>query len=607
MLISDKELKLDSHPLPSFPGYKMLEEQIKAAQVVSFDFFDTLFVRTLLSPEDVFDIIGQRFEIPGFRGLRQQAQTEAFSRMRRANAKEITLDGIYECFGNFEHCSLDALKQAESEIELGVLHPNKELLPLFHMALDLGKTVVVTSDMYLPATFFNEAFRLNGLQPVPFFISAECNATKRDSGELFDLVASTLGVPHHEILHIGDNLQSDIKQAKAKGFQTFHYAEHRRPRSWEHIAPETSLSSGLLRKHAHEIPGKSYQELGFVFGGPAAVGFLNWIGTEAKKDHIDHVLFLSRDGYVLDLIAKNSKSVNLPHFSYFRGSRTVFTLASITASNFADFLPFLLSGAEGLSPHELLDRIGVPAPKNAVLEDFGLGADVRVHPANFERLRSFLYAYRWEILKVCRRNRRALFKYLIDLGIKHGDRLALVDVGWNGTTQHAFEQAIEGFLDVKVFGYYFCLSNTRECIERQKYRRMAAFISVAATSAQLVDAIYQNRVVVELFFSAPHGSIIGLDFSPDGAIVAVEDVRSPETESMASVSMQIVNGIEIFARSYNAAVDQLNMPIRPVAMAMALIEYATKMPWANDELLTCLRNFDGWSHSANRNLLLSEY
>ena len=74
-----------------------------------------------------------------------------------------------------------------------------------------------------------------------------------------------------------------------------------------------------------------------------------------------------------------------------------------------------------------------PAPH--VMADLGLGEDVRMSPSLHPQLASFLYAYRWEILKVCQRNRRALYRYLREIGLKDGSRVGLVDVGWSGTSQ----------------------------------------------------------------------------------------------------------------------------------------------------------------------------
>ena len=421
-----------------FPGYAELMQHVEASSAVSFDFFDTLFIRLLANPEDAFDLIGLRFSIPDFRERRRLAQAEAFRRMHSAGRKEITLDDIYACFVE-STVSRSELMRAEYELELALVEPNPEIVGLFRNLLAVGKPVAITSDMYFPADFFREALKPHGLAHVPLFISADCNATKRDSGDLFEIVAQGLGLPAGKILHIGDNHLADVQRPRKKGMKAFHYrASHERKVSkTEYLA--TSIGFGLLRARGRDIQPGSFAELGFVYGGTATMGFLQWIKEQAHRDGINHVLFLSRDGYALERVARAQTDHGLPTFSYFLGSRTVFTLAAMTADNFRQFIPFLLSGGIGLMPCELLERIGVPAPSPKIMADLGLGEDVCVTPTLHDRLASFLFAYRWEILKICQRNRRALFQYIRQIGLKDGSRVALVDVGWSGTTQEAFE------------------------------------------------------------------------------------------------------------------------------------------------------------------------
>lgn len=222
-----------------------LQALIAEAEAVSFDIFDTLFVRLLREPEDVFDLLGHRFGIANFRALRQQAQQRAFQRMQEAGDEEITLDGIYACL---ESTAVPAskLRDAEFEIELAVTVPNPRLIEIFNAAL-AEKPVVVTSDMYLPRSFFDELFRRHGLRPSAVFVSSERNATKRDRGALFDIVARELGIAPARILHIGDNALSDIARAQERGFSTFHFVDTVVASKVDGAASLASLGCGLPR------------------------------------------------------------------------------------------------------------------------------------------------------------------------------------------------------------------------------------------------------------------------------------------------------------------------------------------------------------------------
>lgn len=567
------------------------------AAAISFDFFDTLFVRPLANPEDAFDILAQRFAIPDFRQRRRAAQAEAFRRMQTAGRNEIRLDEIYACLTDAGR-PIDELMRAEYAIELALIEPNHEMVALFRALLNSGRPVVITSDMYFSADFFVQALQPFGLEHVPLFISADRNATKRDQGDLFDHVIAQLGLPAGKILHIGDNLLADFTQPRQKGLMAFHYRDGREQLVKKTASLATSIGNGLLRAQARNIPLDSFAALGYLYGGAAAVGFLQWIKQRAQLDGVDHVLFLSRDGYALDRIARAQAESGLPDFCYFLGSRTTYTLAAITADNFIQFLPFLLSGAQGLAPCELLERIGVQPPSPHIMEELGLGGEARISAGLHSKLSSFLYAYRWEILKVCQRNRRALYCYLRQVGIAAGSKVALVDVGWSGTTQEAFELAVRPLMDIQVFGYYFCLADTPERFRRENTQRMAALVNSEVTSAATVASIYENRVAVELFFSAPHHSVIGLQLGPKG-VEPVLDAGRGNAGDLPTIAKEVAQGIEAFAEHYGALQKRLELQSSPFQTAFPLIEYVSEEPELIRRLLAQVKSFDAWGSSRN--------
>jgi FMN phosphatase YigB (HAD superfamily) len=578
-------------------GANELRPLLENAAAISFDFFDTLFVRPLTNPEDAFDILAQRFAIPDFRQRRRAAQAEAFRRMQIAGRNEIRLDEIYACLMDAGRPS-DELMRAEYALELALIEPNPEMIDLFRVLLHSGKPVVITSDMYFSADFFIQALQPYGLANVPLFISADRNATKRDRGELFDEVIAQLGLPARHILHIGDNLLADVTRPRQKGLMAFHYRDGREQLVKKTASLATSIGNGLLRTQARDIPLDSFAALGFLYGGAATVGFLEWIRERVRLDGVDHVLFLSRDGYALDRIARAQAESGLPDFCYFLGSRTAYTLASITADNFIQFLPFLLSGAQGLAPCELLERIGVQPPSTLIMEELGLGGEVRISSGLHPKLSSFLYAYRWEILKVCQQNRRALYCYLRQVGIAAGSRVALVDVGWSGTTQEAFELAVRPLMDIQVFGYYFCLADTPERFRREKTQCMAAMVNSDVASAATVARIYENRVAVELFFSAPHHSVIGLRLGQNG-VEPVLDAGRGNANDLPAIAKEVAQGIEAFAEHYGALHKRLGLQSSPVQTASPLIEYVTEEPERIRQLLAQVKSFDAWGSSRN--------
>ena len=582
-----------------------LEQKIDQADIISFDFFDTLFVRPLCDPEDAFDVLAKTLSIPNFRAMRRLAQKDAFQVMISEQKKEITLRGIYECFPPCAY-SVEELVQAEYDVELSLIYPNSQMIEFYHSAIDAGKAVIITSDMYFSGRFFDEALTKHNVKSAPLFISADANATKRDAGELFDLIIQEFNAKPESILHIGDNKLADVTQAESRGLKAHHYRNPRKTPALARHSLSASLARGLIHLHEESIPENTCLEAGFFYGGPASVGFLQWIEKKAQEDDLDHVLFLARDGYLLNTLAEQHQDIQLPNFDYFLGSRTAFTLAAINEHNFTSYIPYFMSGAEGLSPFEILERIGVPAPNQEVMNNLGLSDASQVDLRATKNLQKFLYAYRWEILKVCRRNRQGLLNYLLSLGIRSGQKVALVDVGWSGSTQEAFVNALKGLMNIDVHGYYFCLANTPEKVAREKNLHMSALFSSATESQQVIDDIYKNRVTIEMFFSAPHDTIIGLECQKD-KIVAIEDAGRGNTENTSGHITDIVNGGAFFAQQYARLLASLEIKANAKDLSWPIIDFAINSDWHNLPAFAEITNFDTWASTANRDTVALDY
>ncbi|KWF29273.1 hydrolase [Burkholderia pseudomultivorans] len=582
-----------------------LYESIAAAEAISFDIFDTLFVRLLREPEDVFDLLGHRYGIANFRALRQQAQQRAFQRMQAAGDEEITLDGIYACFDSTA-VPVSTLRDAELEIELAVTVPNPRLINVFNSAL-AEKPVVITSDMYLPRAFFDELLRRHGLRPSGVFVSSERNATKRDRGALFDIVSQELGIAPPRILHIGDNPQSDVTRARERGFSAFHYVDTVVATKVDRATPLASLGCGLPRVVPDAPLAGTFGGLGFRYGGPGAAGFLDWIADRARSDRIDHVLFASRDGYVLERMARESNDHALPPFSYFKGARVAFATAAANESNFDELTDFFIAGAHGLRPIEVLERIGVQPPADSVMNDIGLGADVVVGDHNLDKVRGLLRAYRTDILRVCRRNRRGLFQYLVALGIRPGMRVAVVDIGWNGTAQEMLEHALQGLMAIDLYGYYFCLNDSEQTRAREQKMRMSALLSRASIDPARLAKVYANRVAVELFFSAPHDAVIGYETSSDGNVNAIEDPGRVPMPKQREISSEIAAGMLMFYRHFRTARGLLSLKRDALDTVAPLVHYVEHIDEASLDLLASVENFDAWASTRNSRMILTSY
>ncbi|WP_145748260.1 HAD family hydrolase [Nitrospirillum amazonense] len=568
-------------------GDQALHEAIMAAGAVSFGFYGTLFHRATPSPDAVFDMLGRRYSMSGFSAQRKAAQAEALDRAHKAGRREITLAGIYDCLA-LEPTLAASIKAAEVSLELDLLCPDPIAIAALRQALALGRRVLIIADSYMGRAFVRDALGRHGLDSIALFISSDCNLTARD-GDLFDLAIDYLQLPRERVLHVGCDLQGDVAQARAKGLATAHHQGHDQGNG-KSLGPVIPVSAALP---AGTLPPR---DLGYRVAGPAAVGFLNWIERQAKLDDIRHLLFCSRGGDLLERLVQESPGLwSLPPCSFLPGSRTAFDLAAMDDLNFADYLPFLISRSDGLAPFEVLERIGVPAPAPEVMKKYELGDEIRLSPAVHPRLRGFLFEYRFEILKVCRRNRRALFTFMRNLRLAAGTPVALVDMGWDGATQEAFETALSGMVDLSVHGYSFGLTGDEDSRRRQRARRMTALFTDTDVAPAILRRLHANRASVGLLFDARSQVAIGLEATGNG-VRGVEDVRWHADAATGAAISAMVDGAMAFVRDYAAGLTA--GAVRPPALEMAwpLVQLLDR-PASFAEDLRAQADFDPWTAS----------
>ena len=103
--------------------------------------------------------------------------------------------------------------------QTAVTSPNPVIIPIYNYCVKNNKTVVVTSDMYLSEDIIRRILTKNGFEGYTnIFVSSEFGEKKRN-GKLFKRVVDELRVKPKEILHIGDNIRSDVIFANLSGIK----------------------------------------------------------------------------------------------------------------------------------------------------------------------------------------------------------------------------------------------------------------------------------------------------------------------------------------------------------------------------------------------------
>lgn len=211
-----------------------IQAELARYDVISFDVFDTLLLRTFRQPTDVFAWMEKRMGIPGFARMRTEAEQLARQRsMKSRGTAEITIEEIYQvllqdlCLQDAGNLGLsirtpEAWIQAEFAAERSCCRADPRMRALVKALLQQKKQVIAVSDMYLNGRQIRRLLLgcgYEGLHKV--YASSDYRAGKSD-GRLFPIVLREVGADRR-MVHIGDNFYSDVYRQKALPVHTIHY------------------------------------------------------------------------------------------------------------------------------------------------------------------------------------------------------------------------------------------------------------------------------------------------------------------------------------------------------------------------------------------------
>lgn len=320
-----------------------LYREIEKYDVISFDIFDTLLVRPYAKPTDLFLHLEYLYNAEGFHKKRIEAEKIA---RKNNNYEEVGIDDIYEEITE----EFKFLKEKEIELEKQILTSHREMKNIYDYALSLGKKVIITSDMYLPKYIIEDILSKNGfLGYYKLYLSSDKQLSKY-TGKLYGYILDDLNINPNNILHIGDNYQSDFVNAKNFGINAelcskivdILLSNNKRAKILLDNNKDNLFASiiiGILSLGIFNKNNKEYwNNFGFTYAGPAILAYSYWLNKKSYEDNIDRLFFIARDGFTLkkvfDIINKgNIKS------EYIYAPRILYTLITLDYEIKSKFFP----------------------------------------------------------------------------------------------------------------------------------------------------------------------------------------------------------------------------------------------------------------------------
>lgn len=529
--------------------------------VVSFDIFDTLILRRLHEPKAVFALVGEKLGVFNFFGIRSNAEAEAREENYALHKyRECTLREIYKKVEYYTGIDAELGMKTEIEVEYDMCYANPYMLEVFQILRSQGKPIYITSNMYLPKDIMCGLLEKCGYYGMTdVLVSCDYHCAKTN-GALFKVLRSKLP-SKTTIVHIGDNIATDINPAKAEKIDTRYYVSCRDLGTPHRTRGISSLIASAyyatVNNHLHcGVHDKKelsiFWEHGFVYGGLWALGYANYIHETALKNGITKILFLARDGYVFYKVFKMLFSDIEAEYVYW--SR----LAAIrnTSTDERNVMLTRLFGEtcnSGVSVRDCLKLAGLDDLKK-LFEKNRFDISLPILTENKKIIWDILCDNWQEVQNELAPIKAATRKYL-SKAIGEHKNVAIADLGWTGKNDLPLKRIIEDLGDNINCDIFLCGSICKwENSDINLSDEIKYYVFDSAYNREIHDSFCRQsgnkRVasleLVEKIFSAPHNSFVGFD--KEGNM----EFASPEIENYRMYS-ETEDGIMDFCSEYITA------------------------------------------------------
>jgi FMN phosphatase YigB (HAD superfamily) len=506
------------------------------ASVVSFDIFDTLVLRPFLRPSGarayLAELVRQEFGIEDFLELRERAETAA----RQLADKDVDSRAVYETLArmtqgrNLPVADIHALELAT---ERRLLRPRQAVADAARHIGTLGKSVIAVSDMYLGRE------TLRSVLPEAISSSLEeihvsCDSGwRKDTCQTWHQLPAQLGVDRNAWLHVGDNEHSDIQLPHDLGFlppvhvlrpsALFDVVPALRPLRPSHEQAAhwpNQLMTGLIGNRLAELADtdpRAFDDtlalddpetVGYLVLGPMILDYLAWVNRLAVAESTEKILFLSREGYLLQQAYETMHRAaggNGPSGVYLLASRRGVGTPSIREISDLDYL---LEGTYTGSLYALLEARTGKKIADAAQRELGeaaLSKDVFL-PEMRVAIIKMMQPLTRKILEIAEQERNTYLGYW---KAQVGDSSALVsDVGYAGTIQSHLSRLLSRGLG----GAYFALTEKAEKVSAGGGWAKARYCDLRESPLARCP-ILEHDLLLERFLTSPDGQFS--HFEPD--------------------------------------------------------------------------------------------
>ena len=554
----------DASERPSEDG---LVARLLSYDVVSFDVFDTLLVRKVDRPDDLFRVLGQQVGFFNFHEVRvefeRRCRQTAFA---RTGAREITLDDIYTALDAGLGFGKD-VGQREVQLEQLLCTASPTMRRVFAAVRDAGKTVVVTSDMYLPRAVLEDLLRRNGYDGwSEIYLSSERGRQKGDGG-LFDILAADFA--GKRIVHVGDNERVDVARAREHGLDAAWWPDLRRTTRGLGVENDC-LAASFYRSlicRTMVLPEDEESLLfrhGYRIGGILAWGYCQWLDELAAREGCDRILFSARDCEIL-------YKLYTTHFGnhdarYLQISRQAIMQATGGTYYYHYVRRCVVRWARAHARTKPLSAIFSESGFSYLVPELEKhDIDPSIFPCTLRegQLEDFIYSCHAIVEAHDAKSREAAKAYFTEM-LAGARKVLIVDIGWAGTSGHAFSEFVRVHMpemDVEVVGALLCANKQEAPAGALEAGRLFVYAGdmqhgrdllerVTPGACQRIEQIELCHMPLEYLFTSKEASLASYELDEGGNPVFV---RMPHAPVNAAEIDEIQRGMIAFADDWREA------------------------------------------------------
>jgi len=515
-----------------------LKKLIDNNEIISFDIFDTVIVRKVLEPKDIFIIIEQiynkRFKTLkfNFQYIRSIAEPQAKKISKNKNRSLcLNIDEIYDHIQqtqNLDNETINRLKSIEIEVELKFCIRNEYMYSFYQYCIDHNKKVIFTSDMYLSEEVVSTILKKNGYTKFHKLYLSSVIRKSKSNGSLYSYIINDISCQPSKMLHIGDYFFADIINSMKVGINSFYYKksndyalEHDYYKRLRNLySPQLSIEESIyfaaiinrIFTDRNNNEQRFWYNFGYIYCGIIYFSFTRWLIEQVIDSDVEKVFFLARDGYIMNesykLLNEEKRS---PPNTYMYASRRAVNIPTIHHDIDDHALKVLCHPFPNLNVSDFLGRVDIDANKHLEkIIDVGFIDKNHIIKTDKDKLKlSKLFTLLAEdVFTVSAEERKNLISYLEQINFINLKKVAIVDIGWQGTIQHSLTKLMLSLnKKIKINGYYLGTFATAKQFVN-KGLSISGYMCNFSKPQQNFDVVDGCVHIFEFIFSAPHGSVI---------------------------------------------------------------------------------------------------